>query len=153
MAKDPNKKKKDKPAESASTTSGGNDYGLDGPSAGGAFTPEDQEGSLLLISPLSLEEGIKTTFGEKSAIKADVVVLNRDDPSQSEEIAGALLFPAALQGQLQKSLARRTRVVGTLFKDVNAQKPGQKPPWKLSAPTDADMTVAKRYLDSLNPLR
>jgi hypothetical protein len=146
------KEKKDKGEKSAPATSSNYDD-LGGPGSGSGFTPEDYEDALLLVSPLSLEEGIKTTFGEKEAIKADIVVLNKAKPEKSEEVPGALVFPKVLQGQLQQALARRSRVVGTLVKDVASQKPGQKPPWRLTAPSDDDIQVARKYLDSLNPLR
>lgn len=142
---EPKKAKKDK---------GGNGGGdLVGPGSTASFKAEDHEGQLLLITPLALEEEISTDYGVSDAIRADIVVLDKKKPERSEEIAGALLFQKVLQGQLRDSLTRRTRVVGTLIKDEASKKKGQSAPWRLTAPSDADIAVARSYLDALDPLR
>lgn len=144
------KAKKDKPAKA---TSSGADIGISGPGTGGTFVAADQVDELLLITPISLEEDVVTTNGTSDAIKADIVVLNKNKPGKSVEIAGGLVFQKVLQGQLQDALRNRTRVCGTLIVDHASKKAGQTAPYRLTAPSDADIEVAKAYLDSLNPLR
>jgi hypothetical protein len=126
---------------------------LVGPGSGGSFVAKDRVGELLLITPVSLEEDVVTANGTSDAIRADIVVLDKKKPEKSEEIAGGLIFQKVLQGQLRDSLAKGTRVVGTLIEDVASQKKGQSAPYRLTAPSDEDIAVARAYLDALDPLR
>ena len=160
MAKDKSKKaaepetetskpKKDK----APKASGGNAGDLVGPGTGGNFVAKDLVGELLLITPTALEEDVVTSNGTSDAIRADIVVLDRRKPEKSTEIPGGLIFQKVLQGQLRDSLAKGTRVVGTLIEDVASQKKGQSAPYRLTAPSDEDIQTARSYLDALDPLR
>lgn len=97
-------------------------------------------GALLLISPLSVEEGIKTVHGDSTAVRADVVVLDGDE--KGEEYADTLVFPKVLQGQLRSRIGQK--VLGRLGQ--GQQKPGQSPPWILAEATEADQKVGMAYL-------
>jgi hypothetical protein len=146
------KKKKDKPAAGPTLSSSSSDYNLAGPGSGGNFTPKEHVDELLLITPIQLRE-VSTSYGESEAVEADIVILNASNPARSEEISGGLIFSKVVIGQLKGPLSNRSRVVGTLIEDTASQKKGQSAPYRLTAPTEADIDVAKRYLDSLNPLR
>lgn len=126
---------------------------LVGPGSGGNFVAKDVIGELLLITPTALEEDVVTANGTSDAIRADIVVLDRKKPAKSEVIEGGLVFQKVLQGQLRDSLAKGTRVVGTLIQDEASKKAGQSAPYRLTAPSDEDIQVARQYLDTLNPLR
>lgn len=102
---------------------------------------DDLNGSLLLVTVKSVEEGIQTTFGVKDAIKADIAVLDGDH--KAERYEDTLIFPKVLVGALRSNVGRM--VLGRLGQG-NA-KPGQKPPWILAAGTDADKATATKYLD------
>lgn len=97
-------------------------------------------GSLLLITVHALEEGIKTSFGETNAVRADVVVLDGD--CKGETFADTLLFPRVLVSQTRSQIG--SKVLGRLGQG-NA-KPGQSAPWTLAEATDADKDVARKYL-------
>ena len=163
MAKDKSKKKAAEPDietpavkagkkdKEPKATAGAGD--LVGPGSGGNFVAKDVVGELLLITPTALEEDVVTSNGTSDAIRADIVVLDRKKPTKSTEIPGGLIFQKVLQGQLRDSLAKGTRVVGTLIEDTASQKKGQSAPYRLTAPSDEDILVARAYLDALNPLR
>jgi hypothetical protein len=139
--------KADKPKASAGD--------LVGPGSGGNFVAKDVIGELLLITPTELVKDMQTSASKdpSDAIRADIVVLDKKTPKKSEVIEGGLIFQKVLQGQLRESLAKGTRVVGTLIQDEASKKAGQSAPYRLTAPTDADIDVARQYLDALNPLR
>lgn len=118
------------------------------PAAGGKFTAADHNGKLLLITPVSYEEGIQTTFGTKDAVKANVVVIDENNAGNSEEIDGALLFGGVLIGQT-KSFIGKGLVLGRLGQGT--AKKGQQPPWVLADPTDAEKDKARAYLASTAP--
>lgn len=128
---------------------------LVGPGSGGNFVAKDLVGELLLITPTELVEDMVTSASKdpSDAIRADIVVLDKKKPAKSDVIEGGLIFQKVLQGQLRDSLAKGTRVVGTLIQDEASKKAGQSAPYRLTAPTDADIDVARQYLDALNPLR
>lgn len=96
---------------------------------------EQTKGHLLLITPLSVEEKVKTILGEKDAVRADVV-----DLDAGEEYTDVLVFPRVLQGQLRSRIGQR--VLGRLGQGT--AKPGQSPPWVLEdfAPRDAKKATA-----------
>jgi hypothetical protein len=146
----PAKAKKDKAPKEKARPSAGD---LVGPGSGGNFVAAEVIGELLLITPTALEEDVVTANGTSDAIRADIVVLDKKKPARSEVIEGGLIFQKVLQGQLRDSLAKGTRVVGTLIQDEASKKAGQSAPYRLTAPTDADIDVARQYLDALNPLR
>lgn len=108
--------------------------------AGGGIDWEANKGALLLIEATSIETGIKTTFGDKDAIRANVSVL--DGPQAGEQYPDCLIFPGVLIGQLRSRLGQK--VLGRLSQGV--AKPGQKPPWLLEDPTDADRAVGVQHL-------
>lgn len=126
---------------------------ITGPGSGGNFVAKEEVGELLLITPTSLEEDVVTANGTSDAIRADIVVLNRKKVDKSRVIDGGLIFQKVLQGQLRDALAKGTRVVGTLIEDTASQKKGQSAPYRLTAPSDEDIQLARQYLDALNPLR
>lgn len=163
MAKDKSKKKAAEPViETPAPKAGKKDKDkskprpasgdLVGPGSGGNFVAKDHVDRLLLVTPTALEEDIQTANGTSDAIRADIVVLDRKKPAKSEMIDGALIFQKVLQGQLRDSLAKGTRVVGTLIVDESTKKPGQSAPYRLTAPSDEDIQVAKAYLETVNPL-
>jgi hypothetical protein len=144
------KPKKDKPEKTNSADTAG--YNLAGPASGGNFVPKDHTDELLLITPHEIRE-VSTTYGDSEAVEADIVILNAKKPAESEEIPNGLIFGKVVIGQLRQAVQNRSRVVGTLIEDTASQKKGQSAPYRLTAPSDADIEVAKAYLDALNPLR
>lgn len=118
------------------------------PAAGGRFNAEASNGRLLLIRPDEYKTGISTTFGVKDAISANIVVIDEQSVADSEEIDGGLLFGGVLIGQL-KSKIGKGMVLGRL--EQGTAKPGQKPPWRLADPTDAEKDVARAYLATKAP--
>lgn len=116
---------------------------FDDPSAGDKFSPEEHEDRLLLVYPHSVEEGVQTDFGEKEAVKADIVVL--DGPNAGLELKGGLVFPLVLQSQLKRNVGTGRPVVGRLGKGT--AKKGQKPPWQLNPATDTDKSTARDYIN------
>ena len=119
---------------------------FDGPgtSSGDTVTWDDLEGRLLLIKPLELHSSIKTSFGDKEAIAADVHVL--DGPNAGTVSHDVFVFPLALQGQIKKNIATGRFNLGRLGKGV--PKPGQRAPWRLLDPTDDDKGLARKYVAS-----
>lgn len=101
---------------------------------------ESLKGSLLLIEPHSLETGIKTSFGDKDAIRGDVNVLDGD--KVGEVFPDTLIFPSVLIGQLRSRID--AKVLGRLGQ--GSAKPGQKPPWLLSDATDEDKAIGMQWL-------
>lgn len=97
-------------------------------------------GALLLITVNGVEESIKTSYGDTTAVRADVVVL--DGSSKGEVFGDTLLFPKVLVSQTRSQVGKK--VLGRLGQG-NA-KPGQSAPWTLSEATDADKETARKYL-------
>jgi hypothetical protein len=130
------------------------DYNLSAPGSGSSaqFIMADHTDALLLVTPRGIREET-TTYGTSEVVEADIVVLNQSDPASSDEYPGAWIFAKVVIGQLRGPLEKKSRVVGTLIQDQASQKKGQSAPYRLTAPSEADIDVAKRYLDSLNPLR
>lgn len=94
---------------------------------------EELNGSLLIIKPTAAETGIKTSYGESEAVRADVYAI--DGPQAGSEHADTLVFPKILQSQLKPRIGQV--VIGRLGQG-NA-KPGQSAPWILQDATDADI--------------
>lgn len=107
----------------------------------GGITWADHKGALLIIKPEGYEEGINTSFGLASAVKADVYVLT--GPDTAEEFPSALVFPKLLASQLKNQIGNT--VVGRL--NQGQAKPGQSAPWLLDQATADDIEKAKSYLD------
>lgn len=101
---------------------------------------EALKGSLLVVEATAVETGIKTSFGDKDAVRATVSVLDGD--SAGESYPDTLVFPSVLIGQLRSRIGQK--VLGRLGQG-NA-KPGQKPPWLLQDATDADKQAAATWL-------
>lgn len=101
---------------------------------------EDVKGRLVLVSPLAVETDIVTQHGETDAIRADVVVLDGDEPG--EEYADTLIFPKKLQGQLRRSIGGM--VLGRVGQ--GAKEKGKNAPWIFETPTPADEKTAMDYL-------
>jgi hypothetical protein len=98
----------------------------------------DLAGRLLLIEPHSVEQGIKTSFGDATAVRADVHVLD----GEPADYLDTLVFPKVLGSQLAKSLGQQ--VLGRLGQ--GAAKPGQSPPWLLLAPDANDTAIANAWV-------
>lgn len=97
-------------------------------------------GRLLLIMPTSLESDVKTSLGDKDAVRADIVVL--DGPEAGEEYNDTLVFPRVLIGQLRSRVGEK--VLGRLGQ--GQARPGQNAPWLLTEATDADKQTGLAYL-------
>ena len=118
------------PFESPGSTSAGVDF-------------ETLKGRLLLITGHQVET-IPTSFGEKECVRADLLVL--DGPTAPEEHKDTLIFPKVLIGQLRSNIGTGKMILGRLGQGV--AKPGQKPPWLLQDPTDADRKIARTWYES-----
>lgn len=108
----------------------------------GGITWADHKGALLIIEPLSFEQGIQTAFGDADAVKANVYVLT--GPDTAEEYPEALIFPKLLASQAKANIGKK--VVGRLAQ--GQAKPGQSAPWMLDPATPEDIEKAKGYLAS-----
>ncbi|GGM55841.1 hypothetical protein GCM10012275_28700 [Longimycelium tulufanense] len=117
---------------------------FDGPGSASGIDWNEYNGRLLLIAPLSREEVNTQNYGVKEAIRADVIVLDGDDAP--EGYPDVLIFPKVLQGQLRSNVGKGRMNLGRLMQG-EARK-GQKPPWILADPTDADREKARAYLAS-----
>lgn len=111
------------------------------PASGGGLDFSDLNGSLLLFTVHKVEDDIPTTFGPKDAVRADVAVL--DGEHKGDTYPDTLVFPLVLQNQLRQSVGG-SMVLGRLGQG-NA-KPGQKPPWTLTAATDEERATGEKYL-------
>jgi hypothetical protein len=109
------------------------------PSTPAGLVYEDLNGRLLLINVNKLELDVPTVYGDKNAIKADIAVLDGDD--KGHEYLDTLIFPTLLVRQLERFIGGK--VVGRMGQ--GEKKPGQKPPWKLTAATDQEKAVAQKY--------
>ena len=96
-------------------------------------------GRLLLLT-IGGSETVNTSFGEKEAVRADVVIL--DGPEAGTRYDDTLVFPKLLVSQLKSRAGQK--VLGRLGQGV--AKPGQKPPWILNEATDADKQIGVAYL-------
>lgn len=124
------KKKKEKKMEFVNAT--------DAPT-GGAIKWADHAGKLAVIEPLSFEAEIPTSFGPKSAVRANVHIII--GPSEGEVYGDVLVFPKVLQDQLRGHIG--SLVVGRL--GSGEAKPGQAAPHKLLEASSEDMEKAKAY--------
>jgi len=96
-------------------------------------------GALLLIDVGDTDK-VNTSFGEKDAVRANVVIL--DGPDAGTRHDDTLIFPKLLVSQLKSRVGQK--VLGRLGQ--GQAKPGQKPPWILAEATDADRQVGVAYL-------
>lgn len=115
------------------------------PSSGGDFfTAKDHEGALLLIKPLSFEQGISTQMGPSDAVKANVIIL--DGPNKDQEFNDTLIFPKVLVSQVKANLTNNQWVLGRLGK--GQAKPGQSAPWQLQEFSQQDAELAQAWLNA-----
>lgn len=98
-------------------------------------------GKLLLIEPQALESNVKTSLGEKEAVRGTVTILDGD--SAGTEISDTLIFPRVLIGQLRSRIGQK--VLGRLGQ--GEAKPGQNAPWKLHEATPADIQIGTAWLN------
>lgn len=108
----------------------------------------DYLGKLLIFWPLS-QETVKTEdYGDKDAIRANMVDMDGD--GGPEEITDVLVFPLVLQGRLKKNLNTGRPIVGRLGQGkakLNSRgEEKQKPPWELLPANDADRVAVTKYL-------
>jgi hypothetical protein len=101
--------------------------------SGDSMPLEGLNGHTVLVKPIAHEAGIVTTFGEKDAIRINVVDLNT-----GEHALGALWFAGAIIGSLKTQVGQ---YVLARIAQGNA-KPGQKPPWLLEAAASDPAAVA-----------
>lgn len=157
MAKDKSKKQDQAPAEEPKKKK---DKGVDAssrggmvdPGSGGNFVAADTVDKLILVWPLSLEEGIVTANGTSDAIRADIAIIDEKKPAKSELIEGGLIFQKVLQGQLRGALAKGQCVLGRLILDQASKKAGQSAPYRLQTPNETERAAGQAYIDSTNPL-
>lgn len=119
-----------------------------GPASASGVKITEFEGSLLLITPTSYEEGIETSFGTKDAVKANLVVIDEKSPADSDAHEGILMFQGRLIGQT-KPFVGKGLVLGRLGK--GEAKKGQSAPWMLLDPTDDEKEIGRAYLASVAP--
>ena len=95
-------------------------------------------GDLLMIEAISHETGIKTKFGEKDAVKADVTVFRNG--GEPEVLKGTLLFQSRLIAATKNSIGKP--VLGRV-----GQVPTDKgnPAWILTDASPADKQTAGAY--------
>lgn len=103
---------------------------------------EDLNGSLLLFTVNGVEEEINTSYGlAKQVARADMVVLDGDHAGETYD--DSLIFPKVLSSQLRPRVGGK--VLGRLGQ--GQKKPGQSPPWVLSAETtEADKKLARDWV-------
>ena len=101
-------------------------------------------GRLLLIEPTSIELGIETQYGPKDAVRANVTVIDGDNPG--DERTDTLIFPKVLVSQIRGVQGfPNVKVLGRL--EQGEAKRGQKPPWRLAQQlSPADHDLGQRYL-------
>ena len=111
------------------------------PSAGGDKLPlADLLGSLAIFDVVEFVEEIHTSFGEASAVRCNVTVVDGDHAGQVWP--DTLIFPRVLQGALRPNVGKK--VLGRIAQGT--AKPGQSPPWVLEAATDDDKKKAAALL-------
>lgn len=94
----------------------------------------DADGHLLLIFPTAYETGISTTFGDKDAVRLDVI-----DLDAGEEWPDSMWFGNYLVGSLKKMVGQK--VLARMSKGT--AKAGQSAPWVLVDATTDQAAVAK----------
>lgn len=113
------------------------------PSSSDLLPLDDLVGALLLFTVYEETDEINTVHGPQTAVRADVVVLDGD--KEGETYSDSLIFPRVLKSQLRRS-AGGMMVLGRLGQ--GNKKPGQNPPWTLTAASEADKRMAQKFVDS-----
>lgn len=103
------------------------------------------KGALLLVEPLSLEVGVKTSFGDADAVKANVYVI--DGQGAGDSYTETLIFPKLLVSQTKNQLGQK--ILGRLGQGT--QKPGQSAPWLLNEATPEDIAKAEAWVVANKP--
>ncbi len=111
------------------------------PAAASGINWSDLNGSLLMVEVAGIETGVKTSLGEKDAVRATV-----HDVDKGEVYDDVLVFPRVLISQLRSRVG--SKVLGRLGQ--GAAKPGQSAPWMLHAATEADQRTAVEYVTRRN---
>lgn len=101
----------------------------------------DLLGRLLVIEPKGLEKDIQTSLGAKDAVRADVHVIDGDEPTSHEDV---LIFPRVLISQTSSKVGEK--VLGRLGQ--GQAKPGQSAPWMVQAPTETDIATGMAWLEA-----
>lgn len=109
--------------------------------ASGGLDLKTNIGRLLIIEPTSVEDGIQTSYGATSAVRANVTVV--DTPNGAEVHEDTLIFPRVLQSQLKTRIGQK--VLGRLGQ--GQAKPGQSAPWIIQDPTEGDIQAGVTYLN------
>lgn len=109
------------------------------PGAVSGIQYEELKGRLLVVEPHALEPKVMTSLGEKDAIRADVHIIDQDEPETYED---ALIFPRVLISQLRPRIGQM--VLGRLEQGV--AKPGQNPPWRIAEATTQDQALGGDWL-------
>lgn len=119
---------------------------------GWKITSDETRGKLMLITPLRMDVAQTTEWGEKEIVVADVVVLDEKHPENSEEHANVFVFSGYLKGALRGFVGTR-KVLGRLqnTEDTTGKKDKGNYYWELEDADDADIEVARAYLESLDP--
>ena len=113
------------------------------PGSGDKLDLSSVNGNLLYITVRERKVGIETSFGVTDAIACDVAVL--DGPHKAEVYNDTLIFPKVLASQLAAFVGKADPVVVGRLGQGTA-KVGKSAPWLLNPPTQADITVAEKYV-------
>lgn len=107
---------------------------------------DDFKGALLMFTVHEYVEQVSTQYGDSTAVRADVVVL--DGEHVGTKVTDTMVFPKVLQSQIKRQVGGK--VLGRLGQ--GDKKPGQSAPWKLSEATEADKDIARKYVaDNASP--
>jgi len=109
------------------------------PAAASGIQWESLSGRLLVIEPHALERDIATILGAKDAVRADVHVIDQDEPETHED---TLIFPRVLISQLRPRIGQM--VLGRL--EQGNAKPGQTAPWRIAEATSQDQALGGDWL-------
>lgn len=109
--------------------------------ASGGLDLKSLLGALLIVEPLSIEEGVQTVHGPATAVRATVHVV--DGPNANDVHEDVLIFPKVLVGQLRTRINQR--VLGRLGQGL--ARPGQSAPWILQEAEAADIAAGTDYLN------
>ncbi|AKA61780.1 hypothetical protein SEA_MAIH_41 [Streptomyces phage Maih] len=111
-------------------------------SAGSYVAIKDLMGELVLFTPTEYVEEVKTDFGDKDAVMANLVVLTAEGgPAEYDD---QMIFQGSLIGQLKRKIPGGRKLLGVVAK--GEAKKGQNAPYILNAPTDEQKQMARDYL-------
>lgn len=103
---------------------------------------ENLKGRLLLVYPREKIIQPTTDYGDKDAIRADMVVL--DGEGSPKEMPDILVFPMRLLGQLRSATGTGKPVLGRLEQGPERIKGNY--PWQLAKGSDAEKQIARDYV-------